>query len=161
MVEVATGTTRVTGSALRLRTATAADRQAVETLLADAGLPIAGVADQFEHGFVVAESDGTVAGAAGVETYGAQGLLRSVVVRPELRGRGVGEMLVVERLEWARMRGVESVYLLTATAAPFFTRLGFRATARDRVPGSIARSAEFAEICPSRATVMAVQLAAS
>jgi arsenite methyltransferase len=154
MVEAA----KDTAAAVRLRTALASDRNAVEELLRDAGLPVAGVSDQFEHGFVVAESDGAVVGAAGVETYGGHGLLRSVVVRPELRGRGVGELLVLERMEWARSRGVEAVYLLTTTAAPFFTRLGFSTTSRDVVPSAIARSSEFAEVCPSTATVMAVPL---
>jgi N-acetylglutamate synthase-like GNAT family acetyltransferase/SAM-dependent methyltransferase len=137
------------------------DRAAVEGLLAGAELPTAGVTDQFEHAFVVAETDGEVVGAAGLETYGAHGLLRSVVVRPELRGRGVGEQLVLERLAWARSRGIQAVYLLTTTAAPFFARLGFRTVARERVPGSIARSAEFSEVCPSTATVMSVPLAVS
>jgi arsenite methyltransferase len=160
MVNGTTSST-VAAAVVRLRRAVASDRQAVEKLLAEASLPTAGVADQFEHGFVVAESGGALVGAAGVETYGAHGLLRSVVVRPEARGRGVGEKLVLERLEWARSRGMESVHLLTTTAAPFFARLGFRTTAREQVPGSIAHSAEFSEICESTATVMAVRLAAA
>src|SRR5688572_23192518 len=138
-------------AAVQLRTAVASDRAAVEELLRDAGLSVAGVADQFDHGFVVAESAGELVGAAGVETYGVHGLLRSVVVRPELRGRGLGEMLVLERMEWARAHGVEAVYLLTTAAAPFFARLGFSTTSRDVVPGSIARSSQFAEICCSTA----------
>jgi ubiquinone/menaquinone biosynthesis C-methylase UbiE/N-acetylglutamate synthase-like GNAT family acetyltransferase len=154
------GASRAAEPAVWLRPAVAGEREAVERLLSDAGLPTAGVADQFEHGFVVAESNDGLVGAAGLETYGAHGLLRSLVVRPELRRRGVGEMLVVDRVECARSRGLKAVYLLTTTAAPFFARLGFSTTSRERVPDSIARSAEFAEICPSTATVMVIALTA-
>jgi ubiquinone/menaquinone biosynthesis C-methylase UbiE/N-acetylglutamate synthase-like GNAT family acetyltransferase len=153
-------TSRAAEPAVWLRPAVAGERDIVERLLSDAGLPTAGVADQFEDGFVMAESENELVGAAGLETYGAYGLLRSVVVRPELRGRGVGEMLVVDRVERARSRGLQSVYLLTTTAAPFFARLGFSTISRERVPDSIAGSAEFAEICPSTATAMVIALTA-
>ena len=150
----------LTSSSVRVRQATAADRDAVEGLLTFANLPTEGVADQFEHGFIVAEEeDGVLTGAAGLEIYGAHGLLRSVVVHPAARGARVGERLVQELLSWALQRRLQSVYLLTTTAAPYFERFGFAVTTRDTVPASVARSSEFADVCPSTATVMSISLA--
>ena len=74
----------MTGSApgiVAVRTAGCADLPAVRGLLADAALPLDGVDEAFEHG-IVAEADGRVVGAAAIEPYGADGLLRSVVVAP-------------------------------------------------------------------------------
>jgi arsenite methyltransferase len=150
MSEVAVGAT--------VRPARVSHLEGVRTLLDGASLPLAGVADQFEDGYVVAETDGALVGAAGIEVYGAYGLVRSVVVAPEWRGRGVGEALLRERLEWARGRGLRRVYLLTTTAAGWFRGLGFETVARDDVPASVRRSPEFSSICPSSAEVMEYRL---
>jgi arsenite methyltransferase len=138
----------------RIRAARQADLPAVESLLEAAGLPLEGVAEQFENGYAVAESEGMVVGVAGVEVYGAHGLLRSVAVAAHHQGEGIGQRLLADRLGWATARGLHSVYLLTTTAAQWFDRLGFVAVTREAVPASVRRSAEFAGICPSTATVM-------
>ncbi|HEX6133206.1 MAG TPA: arsenic resistance N-acetyltransferase ArsN2 [Longimicrobiales bacterium] len=137
-----------------VRAATSADLWAVQSLLRAADLPVDGVADQFEDGYVVYEAAGAVVGAAGLEVYGGHGLLRSVVVAPEWRGRGVAESLVTDRIEWGAARGLRAVYLLTTTAAPYFAQRGFTQVDRDRVPASIRRSSEFSELCPETAIAM-------
>jgi arsenite methyltransferase len=142
----------------RVRPVTAADTARVAALLAGADLPVAGLADQFEDGFVVAEVEGEAAGAAGLEIYGAYGLLRSVVVAEAWRGRGLGESLVRERLDYARRRGVRRVYLLTTTAPAWFVRLGFSHVSRDAVPAGVRRSPEFSGICPDSAAVLEQRL---
>lgn len=147
-------------SAFRIRPAAAADRAAVLVLLRDADLTEEGVEEQFNSGFVVAEIEGRIVAAAGLETYDVYGLLRSVVVSPDLRGRGVGEALVRDRLAWAAGHGLQQVYLLTTTAAPFFSRLGFSSISREAVPEAAQRSPEFAGICPSTATVMVLNTVA-
>jgi len=141
-----------------VRTAVAVDLGAVQALLAGAKLPSEGVPDQFEDGFVVVERDGAVVGVAGLEVYGGYGLLRSVAVAEELRGTGVGEALVQDRIEWARARGLRAIYLLTTTAAQYFEKLGFKAVERDAVPPSVRRSVEFAEACPASATAMELRV---
>ena len=100
-------------------------------------------------------------GAAGVEVYGGAGLLRSVAVDPDWRGRGLGQRLTEERLRWAAARGLGTVYLLTTTAAGFFPRLGFAPVARDEVPPEVRGSLQFAGVCPSTAAVMALRLEAA
>lgn len=137
-----------------LRRATAADLPAVKRLLAEADLPEADIEDQFEEGFVVATGAGRVIGAAGLEVWERHGLLRSVVVETGWRGRGVGQALVRDRVARARSLGLESLWLLTATAAPYFTRLGFIVADRAAAPEVLRSTAEFAGACPACATAM-------
>jgi amino-acid N-acetyltransferase len=146
------------GSLVTLRPATPADLAAVRALLASAGLPLDGIEEQFVDGFVVAESDGVVVGAEGVELYGQDGLLRSAVVDDTWRGRGVGDALTRDRLAWARARGLRSVWLLTTTAADYFPRHGFEPVSRDVAPAAVRASREFASVCPSSATAMRLTL---
>jgi amino-acid N-acetyltransferase len=141
-----------------IRPAREQDRPQVEAMLVRAGLPADGLDAQFGEGFAVAEEDGRVAGAAGVEVYGTFGLLRSVVVDGAMRGRGLGVRLADDRVAWARRRGLDAVYLLTTTAAGFFPRLGFVRIARDDVPAEVRASPEFAALCPASAAVMALRL---
>ena len=134
------------------------DRAAVRELLTRAELPDGGFAEPFGEGFVVLEENGSIVAAAGIEVYGEDGLLRSVVVDPTLRGTGLGRSLTEDRLAWAREHRLRAVYLLTTTADAFFAHLGFDRVERDSVPSSIRRSSEFAELCPDSAVVQVLQL---
>jgi N-acetylglutamate synthase-like GNAT family acetyltransferase len=136
-----------------IRRATAADLGPVLGLLREAGLPAAGVADWFSS-FVVAEEAGLVVGSAGIETYGAHALLRSVVVAPAMKGRGVGSGLGRAALDLATAAGACDAWLLTTTAERWFPRLGFRRVAREDVPAGLEASVELREACPASATVM-------
>jgi len=137
-----------------LRPAAPEDQPAVRALLARAELPEDGLEDFFPDGYAVAEVDGRIIGATGIETYGDDGLLRSAVVAPEWRGRGIGRLLAEERLSWARRRGFRAVYLLTTTAEGYFPRLGFVAIGREEVPSGVQASREFSAACPSSAAAM-------
>jgi amino-acid N-acetyltransferase len=136
-----------------LRSARSDDAGSIERLLGGADLPVAGVAEGLGE-FLVVEEDGEIVGAAGVERYGADALLRSVVVAPAARGRGVAKQLVDAALARAAGMGVGDVYLLTTTADGWFARAGFVPVDRDAVPAGIRGSAEFASICPATAAVM-------
>ena len=141
------------GAGVSLRPATAADSAAVVSLLADARLPPAGVAQWLEH-FWVAERDGQLAGVAGLELYSDGALLRSVAVAPALRGAGVGRMLTQRMMETARAAGVPAIYLLTTSAQDFFPRMGFARVTREEVPASVQQSVEFQGACPASAVIM-------
>ena len=136
-----------------IRTAHEGDLSAVSGLLASAGLPTAGVEEWLPH-FLVAEDSGQIVGAAGLELYGSSALLRSVAVRPDWRGSGLGRQLVDQLLSMAQERGAHDVYLLTTTAEHYFPRLGFACITRAQVPPAVQRSVEFAEACPASALVM-------
>ena len=145
-------------SDLKIRAATGADLEAVQTLLADAALPLEGVTDFFPGSYAVVERANEVVGAIGVERYGNHGLLRSAVVADTARGTGIGSQITEERLDWSRAQGLRDVYLLTTTAAPFFEKLGFSRIDRNTVPPEVAVAPEFASICPSSAVVMRCDL---
>lgn len=138
-----------------LEPARASDLPAVLTLVEAAGLPVSGLLDAFPAGFVVARAGGALVGVSGLEPHGAYGLLRSVTVAPAHRRGGLGRRLVEDRLEAARARGMEEVYLLTTGAAAFFRGLGFVEAARDEAPAELRASTEFAECCPRSAACLA------
>jgi N-acetylglutamate synthase-like GNAT family acetyltransferase len=141
-----------------VRPATSEDVVPVEEALLAAGLTTAGVRDQFGPSYVVAEADGTVIGVTGIEVHQDCGLLRSAVVVPTWRGRGVGEALTRDRIAWSRREGLQALYLLTNTAAGYFPRFGFARVERRQVPNAIGASREFAENCCAKATVMMLPL---
>jgi amino-acid N-acetyltransferase len=138
---------------MQIRCATSSDLSAVENLLTASDLPTDGVRDNFSS-FVVADDDGAIAGAIGLEKYGSCALLRSAVVRPDQRGNGIGRRLVEQLLERAEEAGVDEIYLLTTTAEDYFPRFGFRRTSRSVVPDALKQSAEFRGACPDTAVVM-------
>jgi len=138
-----------------LRAARASERDQFERLLHAAELPLAGVATGFPDCYVVARSDERIVGAAGLETYGAAGLLRSLVVHHSVRGQGLGRALVEERLERARMLGLARVFLLTTNADAYFEALGFVPAARAEAPENMQLSPEFAGACPASAACLA------
>jgi amino-acid N-acetyltransferase len=141
-----------------VRSATTHDLASVETALRDSELPLDGLRDQFGEAYAVAESDGNVIGVEGIEVHGSDGLLRSAAVVAAWRGRGVGDALTRDRIDWARRRGLHALYLLTTTAGDYFPRFGFARTDRDAAPDAIRRSREFREACPSTALFMTLPL---
>lgn len=138
---------------VEIEPARAGDAEAVVALVGAAGLPEDGVRELVPT-LLVARADGRVAGSAGIEAYGRDALLRSVAVDPVLRGQGVGRRLAEAAVALAGRLGVERLYLLTETAAPFFARLGFGVVARAGVPAAVQASREFARLCPASAQAM-------
>lgn len=147
-------------SDLRIEAATPGDRAPVLALLADAGLPAAGLEQHFANA-IVARRDSAVVGSAALEIYGHGALLRSVAVAAAERGTGLGVRLTEETIARARARGVPALYLLTTTADRFFPRFGFTTITRDDVPESVKSSVEFRSACPASAVVMRKLLADS
>ena len=128
-------------------------------LLDDGGLPPDGLEDHLPT-ILVARLHGRVVGSAALELYGTAALLRSVVVRRDLRGTGLGSRLTEAALRLSREFGVAEAYLLTETADLFFPRFGFRNIPRSRVPSSVRSSVEFTSACPASSRAMALDLRA-
>lgn len=122
-----------------IREARATDRVAIDDLLRGARLPVPRPKDPAVD-FVVAEDEGSIAGCCGWELHGGHALVRSVVVDPRDRGRGLGERLVEEALRRIRQLGPRSVTLVTLDADRFFARLGFSAIDREEVPDPVRTS---------------------
>lgn len=152
-------TDRQAGATWTIRPARASDLAAVSELIHAAGLPVDGVEASFADGYAVAEDHGTVIGVAGVETHGRYGLLRSLVVDPGWRGRRLGVGLVNNRLDWAKLRELEAVYLLTETASGYFKQFLFQPVERDSVPDEIKVSGEYSSLCSQSAEVMRLRMA--
>lgn len=128
---------------------------AVQALLAQARLPVQGTDALTDRFRIVRGVEGRIQAAGVVERHGAHGLLRSVVVNAELRGLGVGRLIVEALVNDSILEGLESVYLLTETAPDFFARLGFADAERAEAPAEIRASDEFRSICPESARLMA------
>lgn len=140
-----------------VRPASAEDWPAIERLLTDRGLPAAGARSHL-HCFVVVAEGPVVVACAGIERYGAVGLLRSVAVAESLAGHGLGTKLVTALLEQARGLGLRAVYLLTTTAAEYFPRFGFEMIPREGLPSSLTASEELCGACPASAVAMRIGL---
>ena len=124
--------------------------------LRSAGLP----ADDLNDAVLAFRLDDAVGvvGWAALEICDHEALLRSVVVVPERRGTGGGSDLVRQVIAAASETGVQRLWLLTETAAPFFERLGFQTVDRAAAPKPIHSTSEFRECCPRSAACMTLAL---
>lgn len=150
------GKPRLCGSP-ELRRATAADWPAIERLLTDAGLPRDGGRDHLDQ-FIVGEIDGELICAGGLEVYGTNALLRSMVVTTAMRGKGWARKLLDQLIQDCASLGVTRLYLLTTTARTYFSRSGFAVVDRATIPEPVLQSREFQGACPASATAMALNL---
>lgn len=128
------------------------DTAAVLALLAQHQLPTHGVSEA--TGSYVARAGGRVVGSIGVETHGAAGLLRSLVVDTTQRGAGIASALVQRAVEHGRKAQLQALYLLTTTAPGFFEKHGFARCARAEASEGIRASWEFQTGCPDSAVFM-------
>lgn len=143
----------MTESAITLRKADPGDLDRIETLLETNGLPHRDV--QSKPGcFFFGCSDAEVVGIGGIEMYGSNGLLRSVVIGESVRGQGYGTAMCAELENHAKNNGVDTLYLLTTTAPDFFRKRGYESIGRGETPPVIQRTAEFQELCPTSAVCM-------
>ncbi|WP_306052140.1 arsenic resistance N-acetyltransferase ArsN2 [Natronococcus wangiae] len=143
--------------AVTLRRADAETLAVVETLLEENELPSADVRSNPKRFYVGYDGDDRI-GVGGVERYGTAGLLRSVVVERSARGGGYGTALCAALESAARDEGVETLYLLTTTAAGFFASQGYAEIERTEPPTAVRETAQFGELCPATATCMRKRL---
>ncbi len=95
----------------------------------------------------------------GLEIYGSVGLLRSLAVMPKLRRHGLGRALAGFAEVYAANRGVDRLYLLTTSAADFFSTLGYAQLNRDSAPPAIRNTAQYSTLCPASSAFMCKLLA--
>jgi HAD superfamily hydrolase (TIGR01450 family) len=131
----------------------------LEALLAGAGLEAAGVEDRLD-GTVVSpadegEPDGGLAASACLQDLGRVGLLRSVAVRPDLRGCRLGLLAVSAAVQRGRVAGLDATFAFTEGAQGFFAGLRFRAVGRADLPDAV-RGTDQAEACAA-ATAMVLE----
>lgn len=140
------------------RRAMAADLPNVRALLERCALPTDDLREAHLDRFFVCHAGDRLAGVVGIEVLDDIGLLRSLAVAADLRNRQVGHRLWTHAHADALRRGIRCLYLLTTTAEGLFSRWGFRRVAREIVPDADRATTEYGALCPSTATVMALDL---
>lgn len=138
---------------MELSQAVAEDREDIIGLLRAEKLPVDDLPIDMSA-FLVARSVSGIAGAIGMELYGQYALLRSMVVSPKERNKGIAGQLVRALESSAAGKHVNTIYLLTETADKYFARKGYTLVQRDEVPEALKASSEFSHVCPSTAIVM-------
>jgi len=147
----------MTDSTVRLEPVQDGDLDDVAALLAANDLPTGDLAVDPVRLYVARVGDERV-GVGGFESHGDAGLLRSLVVEDDRRGEGFGGAICVALGARAREAGVETLYLLTTTAAGFFADRGFESVPRAAAPAPIHETRQFATLCPASATCMRKRL---
>ena len=143
---------------LRIRRGHLADLSAVSQLLEGAGLPTADLKSAHELQTWVLEAKNSIVGVIGLERFGSEALLRSLAVAPEYRKHGLGQELVGRLEQDAQADGIKQLILLTETAEPFFSRLGYAITDRRDVSKDVKLTEEFRALCPASAVCMSKSL---
>ena len=150
--------TSIATTALRAGPLVPADLRRLADWLEGEGLPSGDLGEPGVRLFAFRDGD-TAIGYAGLEVYGADALLRSVVVDPTRRRAGAGRSIVDATLTEARALGAIRVYLLTTSAKAYFERLGFTAIERASAPAAILATRQAIGLCPSSAPLMVKPLA--
>ncbi|MBL1275701.1 MAG: GNAT family N-acetyltransferase [Ectothiorhodospiraceae bacterium] len=135
------------------RAAKITDLQEIKKLLKTSNLPSGDCVEHLDN-FIVVENSGEIIGVGGFEIYGGDGLLRSIVVAPNNRGKGIGGEIYKLIEQKASSLRVGNLFLLTESAEKYFLNLEFSVISRVDVPASIKGTKQFKELCPSSATVM-------
>ena len=133
------------------------DLHQLEDLLQSNGLPSQDCAEQGDIYYGIFDQDRLIA-AGGLEPAAEYSLLRSVVVHPQYRGRGLAHAISEFLIGLAQVQGSLAVYLLTESAADYFGKLGFSQVSRDQVPAAIAQTRQFTSLCPDSASCLLIRL---
>lgn len=130
----------------------------VIAMLESVDLPVSDLTEEHLKHFYYCGSPDSVTGLIGLELYGSDALLRSLVVAPGARAHGVGSALVDHAENHARGQGVRVIHLLTMNAEQFFAQRGYRRIARADVAHAIQATREFSQLCPDSSALMAKTL---
>ena len=105
--------------------------------------------------------DGETVGWGGFETHGTDGLLRSLVVGPAYRSKGVGVSVLRAIEAIAAEQGIARFHLLTTSASGFFEQQGYAVNQRVSAPPLISQTEQFMGLCPGSACYMCKALSAN
>ena len=128
--------------------------------LKSADLP-AGDIDLPGRAFFEFTLDGDTVAWGGFETHGTDGLLRSLVVGPAYRSKGVGVSVLRAIEAIAAEQGIARFHLLTTSASGFFEQQGYAVNQRVSAPPLISQTEQFMGLCPGSACYMCKALSAN
>ncbi|MDQ1143548.1 N-acetylglutamate synthase-like GNAT family acetyltransferase [Bacillus sp. SORGH_AS 510] len=125
-----------------IRRASKEDVENVREFLSRAGLGTDGLTDEtVDHFLLLENEDGSLRGSLGMEGFGEDGLLRSLVVSP---GQADKEIFVLfdQMVQLAKEKGMRSLFLATnkSVALPFFELMGFKRVEREQLPSGFFQS---------------------
>jgi len=135
-----------------------ADLPAIRELLTDAQLPIADLTETGPVRFWLMRDGESLIATVGLERYGNVAMLRSLVVRADHRGKGLGNAVLRQAEQQAITEGIRELCVLTTSAAALFARHGYDRIDRDDAPTVVQRSEEFRSLCPDSAICMIKRL---
>lgn len=128
------------------------DDPGLKAALIEAHLPTDDIGDDGRSFYRAVTENGAIVGYSGIEDCGDACLLRSLVILPEYRGRGLGRILAERTVD--QTGEASTVYIATTTASGFFKILGFSVVARPDVPAAVLSTRQLSGICPASATIM-------
>ena len=133
------------------------EREGLKHLLKSDQLCFNDINEQGVHLFGVRLKDELI-GYFGFEIFNNLALFRSMIVVSVAQGKGYGTLIWQQAKEKLAAEDVKEVYLLTNTAAPFFTKQGFGVIKRESAPEAILGTTEFKEFCPADSICMKIIL---
>jgi arsenate reductase len=122
--------------------------------LRDAELPANDLSESGRSFFTFSTLAGVHLGYGGFEQYGRDVLIRSLVVAPEQRRKGIGRNVLAVLLREAFDAGARTGWLLTTNESAFFEKSGFKPVSRDAAPASILATRQATDLCPSSAVLL-------
>lgn len=138
---------------MNYRKASNEDLPRIKRILEVNKLPSQDCGEHIEN-FIILEEDSNIVGFGGLEICGRFGLVRSIVVIPEYRRKGLAKKIYKAIEDKARSIGIKTLYLLTESEVEYFEKLGFTIKERSEVPASVMETKQFSTLCPSSAIVM-------
>ena len=139
----------------------AADFGAIRNLLSECGLPTSDLTLSHLAHFRVVKREDELVGVGGLEPIGQVALVRSLAVAMGSRNVGLGGHLLAHIEREARRLKIDTLFLLTETAAPFFERAGYGRMSRIEVPAAVQSTREFSTLCADSAICLRKHLPAS
>jgi amino-acid N-acetyltransferase len=130
------------------------DLGAIHALLHAQDLPTSNIDEGSLKTFLVLREGPRIFGVVGLDVLGSAAMLRSLVVRPERKGDGLGGQLVAAAEALALKSGVLRLYLLTMDADGYFAAKGYRKLERNDAPPEIQQHPQFRSLCPSTSAFM-------
>jgi N-acetylglutamate synthase-like GNAT family acetyltransferase len=124
-----------------IRMATEQDLPNLVDFLEQANLGTEGLTETIEYFLLMEDESGKLRATLGVEPFGSNGLLRSLVVTAGMKENEI-LMLFEQILRLTKEKNITSLFLATnkATSVPFFQMLGFSTIAEASLPEDLYQS---------------------
>ena len=140
----------------KIRSASEEDWSAILALQNSLNRPVR--ADSVATEFVVAITD-SIVGCGAVRKRGGLGYLYGLAVSKKWRKQGIGHALTQQRLDWLRVQGVTSVFVLAMFwNIKFFRKHGFELVPKSLLPSLLHLHGDFSQHWSARSALLSCNL---